>query len=64
MSESSYLINRIEEQIEDLSHAMAVNKYDTIEDYKYAAGQIRGLVVAMNIIKDRADQLLEDDDYE
>lgn len=62
MTEYDYLVQQIEEKVDVLGDALVGNQAGSIEEYRWMAGQVYGLIVAMNIIKTRAVQKEEDDD--
>lgn len=56
-----YLSEKFEEEIVVLQDDMGMGKAQDFGDYKFAAGIIRGLRVAKNILMETNDKLREDD---
>lgn len=55
--------DRVKEQVKSLETALFANRAVTIEDYRHMTGQLRGLTVALNIMKDLQIKV-ENDDWE
>ena len=49
---------------EALRSALAMNTMSSMEDYRYVTGQLRGLAVARNMVKDLETSQYESDDDE
>lgn len=58
----SLLVKELDQQAKQLEVAMVGGNFKTFEDYKYAAGQYRGLMVARNRVQDLATKLENSDD--
>jgi hypothetical protein len=58
----AYLTKEFQERMTMLSEAMARGQCASIEDYKFAVGQFRGLEAACAIVKDLNDKLENTDE--
>ena len=61
MTEYDYLVNEFEKEIEARAQSVAAGNCKSIEEYRNTTGIIRGLALAVDLIKDRV-QKLEDSD--
>jgi hypothetical protein len=52
----------LQKQIEVKSAFIAVGNCTSFEEYKHVAGVIRGLALAIDLIKDREQKLKDDDE--
>lgn len=55
-----YLSSKIHEEIAVLKDDMALGKAKDFGDYKYAAGIVRGLVLANTILADLAERMKDE----
>ena len=55
-----YLSSKIQEEMEVMKSDMAMGKAKDFGDYKYAAGIVRGLVMANTIIADTAERMKDE----
>lgn len=55
-----YLSSKIQEEIEVIKGDMALGKAKDFGDYKYAAGIVRGLVLANTILAETAERMKND----
>lgn len=55
-----YLSSKIQEEIAVMKDDMAMGKAKDFGDYKYAAGIVRGLVMANTIIADTAERMKDE----
>lgn len=62
MTEYEYLCIELQKQIEVKSAFIAVGNCTSFEEYKHVAGVIRGLALAIDLIKDREQKLKDDDE--
>jgi len=62
MTEYEYLCIELQKQIEGKSAFIAVGNCTSFEEYKQVAGVIRGLALAIDLIKDREQKLKDDDE--
>jgi hypothetical protein len=61
VTEYDYLVNELEKEIEARAQSVAAGNCKSIEEYRNTTGIIRGLALAVDLIKDRV-QKLEDSD--
>lgn len=59
MTEYEYLARELQKDIEARAQSVAAGNCQTYEEYKHTTGIIRGLALAVDLIKDR-EQKLED----
>jgi len=55
-----YLSSKIQEEIDVLKNDMAMGKAKDFGDYKYAAGIVRGLVLANTILAETAERIKDE----
>jgi len=55
-----YLSSKVQEEIEVLKNDMAMGKAKDFGDYKYAAGIVRGLVLANTILAETAERIKDE----
>jgi len=61
VTEYDYLVGELEKEIEARAQSVAAGNCKSIEEYRNTTGIIRGLALAVDLIKDRV-QKLEDSD--
>jgi len=61
VTEYDYLVGELEKEIETRAQSVAAGNCKSIEEYRNTTGIIRGLALAVDLIKDRV-QKLEDSD--
>ena len=62
MTEYEYLCIELQKQIETKSAFIAVGNCASFEEYKHVSGVIRGLALAIDLIKDREQKIKDDDE--
>ena len=62
MTEYEYLCNELQKQISGKSDFIAQGNCKSFEEYKNVAGIIRGLALAIDLIKDREQKIKDDDE--
>ena len=62
MTEYEYLCNELQKQIASKSDFIAQGNCKSFEEYKNVAGIIRGLALAIDLIKDREQKIKDDDE--
>jgi hypothetical protein len=62
MTEYEYLCKELQKQIETKSDFIAQGNCKSFEEYKNVAGIIRGLALAIDLIKDREQKIKDDDE--
>jgi hypothetical protein len=61
MTEYEYVRAKLIEEIDSKSTFIASGNCKNFDEYKHVTGVIRGLALAMDLIKDREQKLEEDD---
>jgi hypothetical protein len=62
MTEYEYLCTELQKQIDVKANFIAVGNCTSYEEYKNVAGVIRGLALAIDLIKDREQKIKDDDE--
>jgi hypothetical protein len=62
MTEYEYLCNELQKQIEGKANFIAIGNCSSYEEYKHVSGVIRGLTLAIDLIKDREQKIKDDDE--
>ena len=62
MNEYEYLCSELQKQIEVKANFIAIGNCASFEEYKHVAGVIRGLALAIDLIKDREQKTKDDDE--
>ena len=62
MTEYDYLVNEFEKEIEARAQSVAAGNCKSIEEYRNTTGIIRGLALAVDLIKDRVQKLKDSDE--
>lgn len=62
MNEYEYLSSRIQELIDSRRLAVSAGQCADMEEYRRVTGEIRGLALALDLIKDRERQQEENND--
>lgn len=62
MNEYDYLCKELQKQIDGKSEFIAAGNCKDFEEYKHVVGVIRGLALAIDLIKDREQKLNKDYD--
>lgn len=57
-----YLANKIQEERRVIESDMAMGSAKTYDDYRYAAGIYRGLLIANNLIMETSERMDSDDE--
>ena len=57
-----YLMSQIEERRKQIVEGLGDGSAKSFEDYKYAAGMVRGLLTAQSLISDLAKRMENDDE--
>lgn len=57
-----YLSSRLREEQKQIETDMAMGSAKTYEEYRFAAGVYRGLLIANNLILETAERLNKDDE--
>ncbi len=62
MTEYDYLVNELEKLIESRAQSVAAGNCQSLEEYRNTTGIIRGLALAVDLIKDRVQKLKDSDE--
>ena len=62
MTEYEYLCNELQKQVDVKAGFIASGNCQSYEEYKHVSGVIRGLALAIDLIKDREQKLKDDDE--
>jgi hypothetical protein len=62
VTEYDYLVNEFEKEIEARAQSVAAGNCKSIEEYRNTTGIIRGLALAVDLIKDRVQKLKDSDE--
>ena len=62
MTEYEYLCTELQKQIDVKANFIAIGNCSSYEEYKHVAGVIRGLALAIDLLKDREQKLKDDDE--
>ena len=62
MNEYQYLVQEFQKEIEARANAIADGSCKTYDQYQNAVGIIRGLALAVDVIKDREQKLKDSDE--
>ena len=63
MNEYQYLVQEFQKEIEARANAIADGSCKTYDQYQNAVGIIRGLALAVDVIKDREQKLKDSDEW-
>lgn len=63
MTEYQYLAQELEKEIEARANAIADGSCKTYDQYQNAVGIIRGLALAVDLLKDREQKLKDSDEW-
>jgi hypothetical protein len=62
VNEYDYLCKELQKQIDIKANFIAMGNCSSYEEYKHVAGVIRGLALAIDLIKDREQKTKDDDE--
>ena len=62
MTEYEYLCTELQKQIDVRANFIAIGNCTSFEEYKHVTGVIRGLALAIDLIKDREQKIKDEDE--